>query len=123
MDKKTLATIKQSLQEEKIRLEKGLADFTKKDSKIKDNYESEFPQFGDKEEENAAEVAVYSDRLSLEHALENQLRDVNKALDSIIKGTYGSCKYCGNAIEEKRLVVRPTSTSCVACKKKLKGEA
>ena len=122
MDKKTLATIKQSLQDEKARLEKGLANFAKKDSKIKDNYESEFPQFGDKEEENAAEVAVYSDRLSLEHALENQLRDVNKALDSMAKGTYGCCKYCGKPIEEKRLVVRPTSTSCVVCKKKLKGE-
>lgn len=122
MDKKILTTIKQSLQAEKIRLENALADFTKKDKKIADNYESEFPQFGDKEEENAAEVAVYSDRLSLEHTLENQLRDVNKALDGIAKGTYGSCKYCGQPIEEKRLMVRPTSTSCVDCKKKLKGE-
>ncbi|MFA5022441.1 MAG: hypothetical protein WC508_05165 [Patescibacteria group bacterium] len=32
------------------------------------------------------------------------------------------CKYCGQVIEEKRLMIRPTSSSCVACKKKLQGE-
>ncbi|MFA6215798.1 MAG: TraR/DksA C4-type zinc finger protein [Patescibacteria group bacterium] len=122
MDKKTLETIKKNLEEEKKKLEKELADFTHKDAKIKDNYQSEFPQFGDKEDENAAEVAEYSDRLSLEHTLENNLRDVNQSLESIAKGKYGICKYCGQPIEEKRLVVRPTSSSCVACKKKLKGE-
>lgn len=122
MNKKTLAIIKEKLEEEKKRLEEGLADFTKKDIKIKDNYQSKFPQYGDKEDENAAEVAEYGDRLSLEYALEKQLTDVNKALASLAKGNYGICKYCGQPIEEKRLLIRPTSTSCVVCKKKLKGE-
>ena len=122
MDKKTLATIKQKLEEEKQRLEKELADFTHKDSQINDNYRSEFPEFGSKEDENAAEVATYSDRLSLEHTLEKELRDVNQALENIAKGTYGICKHCGQPIEEERLKIRPTSSSCVSCKKKLKGE-
>lgn len=123
MDTQTLNTIKQNLEEEKKRLEDDLADFTKKDKTMDDNYRSEFPEYGNKEDENAAEVAEYSDRLSLEHTLEKQLRDVNKALASLAKGDYGICQHCGQPIEEKRLLVRPTSTSCVECKKKLKGES
>ncbi len=122
MDKKILNTIKQKLAEEKTHLEKELGNFTKRDNSIKDNYRSKFPEFGDKDDENAAEVAEYSDRLSIEHTLEKQLRDINKALESIAKGTYGVCKYCGKPIEEKRLTIRPTSNSCVVCKKQLKGE-
>ncbi|MAF14061.1 MAG: hypothetical protein CMI53_04190 [Parcubacteria group bacterium] len=122
MDDKILNTIKNKLAEEKSHLENELATFAKKDSKIDDNYQTDFPDFGTKDDENAAEVATYSDRLSLEHTLEKQLRDVNKALASITKGNYGICKHCGNSIEEKRLEIRPTSSSCVSCKKKLKGE-
>lgn len=122
MEKNIIETIKKNLEAEKKRLETELGSFTKKDDVIKDNYQSEFPAFGDDEDENAAEVAEYGDRLSLEHALETQLRDVNKALESIEKGKYGICKYCSQPIEEQRLLARPTSSSCVECKKKLKGE-
>jgi len=122
MDKQTLNKIKEKLETEKKRLEQGLAGFTKKDTNIEDNYRSKFPEFGNKDDENAAEVATYGDRLSLEHTLEKQLRDVNKALGSIAEDKYGVCNYCGQPIEEQRLMVRPTSGSCVACKKKLKGE-
>ena len=122
MDKKILKTFKDELEKELVRLEKELADFTQKDSSITDNYRSKFPDYGNDEDENANEVAEYSDRLSLEHTLEKQLRDVKKALQSIEEGTYGICKHCKNPIEEGRLKIRPTSTSCVACKKQLKGE-
>jgi RNA polymerase-binding protein DksA len=123
MNKTTLEKIKTSLLKEKSELEKELAGFAKKDDKIKDNYRSDFPEFGDSEEDNALEVAAYSDQLSIEHTLETKLRDLNKALKSIADGKYGICQHCGNPIQEQRLLVRPTSTSCVDCKKKLKGEA
>ncbi|MDX9893492.1 MAG: TraR/DksA C4-type zinc finger protein [Patescibacteria group bacterium] len=123
MDQSVLDEIKQSLEDEKTKLEKALGDFTSKDSTIKDNYRSEFPDFGNDEDENANEVAEYSDRLSLEHTLEKQLRDVHQALASIVQGKYGVCKHCGKAIEIERLKIRPTSSSCVNCKKQLKGEA
>jgi len=123
MDKQTLETIKNKLEAEKKQLEADLADFAHKDKTIKDNYRSDFPEFGNDDDENAAEVAEYSDRLSIEHALEKQLRDVNKALANIEAGKYGICNHCGKEIEEERLKVRPTSGSCVECKKKLKGEA
>ncbi len=122
MDTQTLETIKQQLLAEKEQVEKDLGGFARQDVDNSENYEATFPKFGNKEDENAAEVAEYTDRLSLEHVLEKQLRDVVHALQSIEEGTYGICKHCGNPIEEKRLLVRPTSSSCVDCKKKLQGE-
>ena len=122
MDATKIAKIKENLMDEKEKLKKALSGFTNKDSTIKDNYKAKFPNFGNDDDENANEVAEYSDRLGLEHTLEKQLRDVKKALTSIDQGKYGKCSYCGNDIEEGRLAARPTSTSCVACKKRLQGE-
>lgn len=123
MTKETIEQIRKNLIEEEKQLIQDLSGFARRDSSIAGNYKSEFPDFGTDEGENAAEVAEYSDRLSLEHQLEKQLADVKKALAGIEAGTYGTCQYCGNPIEEARLLIRPTSTSCVSCKKKLKGEA
>ena len=122
MNQATLDKIKKRLTAKKQELEKELGGFTAKDKVMVNNYRTKFPKFGDDEDENAAEVATYGDELSLEHALEKQLRDVNQALQSIADGQYGLCKYCHQAIEEKRLLIRPTSSSCVSCKKSLKGE-
>lgn len=122
MDKNILKTIQENLTEKKKELETEIGAIASKDTAKAGTYKSRFPDYGEKEDENATEVAVYSDRLAIEETLEKDLRDVNKALESIKKGTYGICKYCHKVIDEKRLIIRPTSSSCVECKKKLKGE-
>jgi RNA polymerase-binding transcription factor DksA len=122
MNKQVLTEIKKKLEAEKERLEKELSQFTTRDQHNEDNYQSAFPHFGSKSDENAAEVTAFTDRLSLEGVLEKSLRDVNSALVRIKKGTYGICKYCRKEIEEKRLLVRPVSSACIACKKKLTKE-
>jgi len=122
MDKKTLEKIKELLEEEKAKIEKDLGSFAVKDEEIAGNYKSEFPDFGDKEDENASEIATYTDNKSVEYSLEKSLRDIKTSLDRIKKGTYGVCKYCGKEIDEKRLIARPTSSACVACKEKLQGK-
>lgn len=76
------------------------------------------PEYGDKEEDNAAEVAEFTGNLSLEHTLKRSLRDVDKALQRMGTGTYGMCVYCSKEIDERRLRARPESTSCVECKEK-----
>lgn len=113
-----VAKIKASLLKEKERLEKDLSKFAKKNTRTADeDFDSTFPNYGDKEDENAAEVAEYAANISIENDLEKFLRDVNKALESIAKGSYGVCKYCKKTIEPKRLLARPTSSACVECKK------
>lgn len=122
MKEATLEKIKKDLLVRKEQIEKELAGFTKKDEFIKDNYRSEFPDFGDKEDENAEEIAQYTDNISIEFSLEKTLRDINKALERIKDGSYGKCAYCGQEIAEERLMARPTSNACVECKEKLTSQ-
>jgi len=119
MDHVTLKKIQTQLLEEKKRLESQLAQFSSRNVHNPDDFNAVFPQFGEKEEDNAVEVAQYSDNLTLERTLESTLRDVINALLMIEKGSYGICKYCKKPIAEKRLLARPTSSSCITCKKQL----
>jgi len=121
-DPNFLTDIKKVLLEEKERLEKELAGFATKNPNAEGDYDASYPEFGDKNDDNAQEVERYTVRKPLELTLEKTLRDVNKALERLTKKTYGSCKYCDETIEEKRLLARPTSGACVSCKKALTNE-
>lgn len=118
-----IAQMKKTLEEEKQRLETELSGFAHRNPKATEtDFEPEFPNIGDKEDENASEVAQFSNNLSLEDELEKALRDVESALKLMDEGKYGVCKYCGAQIDERRLIARPTSTSCIQCKKTLTQE-
>lgn len=123
MKKEILDKIKKKLETEKLGLELELSKFAHRNlNSTQTDYEANFPNLGEKEDENASEVAQFSTNLSLEDALEKALRDVEKAIESIDKGNYGICKYCGQEIDERRLEARPTSGSCIKCKKTLTQE-
>jgi len=82
------------------------------------DYDAKFPEFGNKEDENAAEVAIFEKNLSLEKTMEVSLYNVKKALKKIEKGDYGLCEKCGSPIDTKRLKAFPSATACMDCKKK-----
>lgn len=82
----------------------------------------EYPESGNSEEDNAAEITEFADELSMEARLQSELKDVKQALDALEKGKYGICKYCAKPIDEKRLEARPASSSCITCKKVLTQE-
>lgn len=107
MDKAKLATFTSMLKQKQTELEKELATFTVKDPRAHEGQRSEFPQFGDSQDDNTTEVEVYQNRISVEQQLEEDLRDVKDALEKITKGTYGICEKTGKPIEEKRLMVTP----------------
>lgn len=117
-----LKKIEESLIKEKAKLVMELSKFTKKNPHTEDDFDAKFPEYGDEDDDNAREIADYTANKSLEITLENTLRDVNKSLSRLEKGTYGVCKYCDKPIDEKRLLARPTSGSCVECKKTLTDE-
>ncbi len=85
--------------------------------------DSAFPEYGEGEDDNAREIADFTANKPVEVALENELRDIKKSLKRLEEGDYGICKYCDNPIDEKRLLARPTSSSCVSCKKTVSQEA
>ncbi len=41
---------------------------------------------------------------------------IREAMERIDDGSYGICELCGGDIAEKRLIARPVTTMCIACK-------
>ncbi|MBD3251478.1 hypothetical protein GF380_03415 [Candidatus Uhrbacteria bacterium] len=115
--------MKQALIDDQERLERDLNDIGSKNPSEKGKFDVTYPESGgNSDDDNAMEVTEYSDELSLKNRLEKELADTQKALKTIETGTYGTCKYCGKEIHEKRLEARPASSSCIACKKALTQE-
>jgi len=119
LDQTTIKEIEKQLLEQKQRLLDDLSKLSRQDAHEADNLSSKFPEYGDKPDENAQEISDYSTNVMAEKVLEKSLEDINKALERIKKGTYGICKYCGNLINEKRLLARPTAGACITCKTEL----
>lgn len=122
IDARLLDEIKLKLEDQEKKLEKGLGGFTTPNPNVEGDYEATFPEYGDESDENAREIADYLSTKPLEETLERSLRDVKNALNRVKSGKYGICKYCDQLIDEKRLLARPTSSSCVSCKKTLTNE-
>ena len=62
------------------------------------------------------QVAVF------EGKLKSDLKEIEKALSKIKKGTYGICDNCGKKIDPKRLEVKPQAIYCLSCEKKLESK-
>lgn len=124
MEKTFIKEMELLLQKEKARVENELSGFAHRTKNTQEaTYEVEYKDVGSSEDDNAAEVNTYSNNLSLEGTLEKLLRDIDAALKNIEKNEYGVCKYCSKEISEARLRARPTSSSCIECKKMLTQEA
>jgi len=123
MNKRFIQELKEKLEQEKINIENNLKKFAKKDDKVKGDWDTTYPQFGSKIENQqleaaADEVEEYANLLPVEHNLELQLQSVNRSLEKIKNGTYGKCKKCGKEINKERLKVFPAAETCSKCHKK-----
>ena len=121
MNKKLLQKLKQRLEEEKSKIEENLKSFAKKDEKLDYDWDTRFPKFdggesgGSALEKAADEVEEYSNLLSVEYALEVELKKVIEALEKIKKGRYGICEKCGKEISQARLRAYPQAKYCEKC--------
>jgi DnaK suppressor protein len=50
--------------------------------------------------------------------LRDTLAEVDKALDKLASGSYGSCESCGNPIDPVRLEAMPATRFCINCASK-----
>ncbi len=121
ISEKDLSEIKKLLLEEKNHLEKELAKVAIKNPDNPNIYEAKFEDIGNEETETSSEVDQYTLNITLQETLEKSLRDIEKTLKNIDTPSYGTCKYCHQPIDIKRLKARPSSSACVSCKTKLKN--
>jgi len=117
--KETLKKIEKDLIKRKKQLLDDLEDIGSE--KNGDNYQVKIPEYGNKPDENAQEISEYTANLATDSILKKSIRDIDSALERIKKSDYGTCKYCGEPIEEKRLLARPVASACVECKTKLQN--
>jgi len=119
MDKQLLASLKKQLDERKSAIVEQLGNVghqEKSEPGAEINFNADFPDYGDSVEDNAVEVVDYAKNLSVERELEKELRDIEKSIQKMEDGTYGTCSHCGEQIGIERLKIRPESGSCVSCK-------
>jgi DnaK suppressor protein len=45
-----------------------------------------------------------------------EIEEIDRALEKLLEGTYGTCERCGKAIPKERLKYVPHATLCVPCK-------
>lgn len=121
MDKKTILELKKKLENEKNLLKKDLLSFADKDKKIEHDYDTRFPNLGERSsspDEKAEEIETYENLLAIEYALELRLKEVNEALERIKNNTYGYCENCQKQIEIGRLRANPAAKTCLSCANK-----
>ncbi len=120
MEKNILKDLHLKLCSERDSLRKELQGFATEDPKLKNDWDSRFPDYGKNSEsqameEAASEVEEYSTRLPIEHKLELRLRDINLALEKMEKENYGICEKCKKKISLERLMVCPEAKMCIKC--------
>lgn len=73
---------------------------------------------GDDDFEEMATEAENDETLeAIGHASEDEVRQINLALERVRNGNYGECFSCGKPIPEERLEAVPYATRCVSCSK------
>lgn len=111
-----LSDIRAHLEEEKTRLLSRITELSGQDpfsdpNRTNDNAASDT---------EASEESDHDRVSALVAELKNQADEVEKALQKISDGTYGSCTVCGKMIDTDRLAIHPTATMCLVCESQKK---
>jgi len=72
---------------------------------------------GDDEIDTGAKTSEREHQLSLVATIRERLAQVQRALERLDAGSYGTCETCQQPITVERLAVFPSATACVDCKR------
>jgi DnaK suppressor protein len=113
--KTTLDRFRKRLEDEKSRLEEQVEDYERvlEEARLTESSSDRSPDPGNAE---ASSMKLeYAKELSIEQNTLDLLSKVDRALERVAAGSYGTCESCGNSIPVERLDVLPYSTLCVEC--------
>jgi RNA polymerase-binding protein DksA len=114
--------MKKRLLEEKERLEVELRDIMERTARPAEaDMASEISTYEDHAADLASETFEREKDLALESNISDLLEKVNRALDKITEGSYGTCDYCTQPINEKRLNALPWASLCLECQDRVEG--
>jgi DnaK suppressor protein len=101
--------LRDRLEEEKLSLQRQLADYGASGDGID-------VALGEGFADSGQATAERTEALGIVETLRSQLIEVMAALARMEKGTYGRCENCGQEIPEARLEAVPSARYCVSCK-------
>jgi DnaK suppressor protein len=104
-----LAAAEQALRDKRTDLEQRLGRFTaipERGSNL---------GFGKRIGDGTLEAVDRLNQIGVGSRLESRLERVDRALQKLEDGTYGTCDACGRPIDPRRLRAAPESSVCVAC--------
>lgn len=104
---------KAKLEKERERLTKEIGHYQQEDPYLHD-------RSGETLDDAVSDIEGHDRLKATEAELNKALKEVNKALARIEKGTYGVCENCGQKIPEARLEIMPTAGLCLSCQEKKK---
>jgi DnaK suppressor protein len=103
-------TIRRALEAERDELEAQLAELTKAP---RDPMAA--VSFGKRVGEGTTQAVERITQVDAAKHLDAKRRDVERALEKLDEGTYGTCDRCGGAIARERLEAIPWAVLCVTC--------
>ncbi len=114
LDDKKIKKLRHALLEEKRRILRGLQNQKREEERIGEDW------MEPKDLEDWASISL-SEELKAKLADRDiaLLRDIDRALERIVKGDYGICVKCGKHIEVERLEILPWTPYCAECAKKI----
>lgn len=116
MEPKLIEELQKQLEIKKLEIEKELETIAEK----KKNGGYEEPNFPNDEssasiEDETFEVEEYENLLPVGYAMEEDLKNINLALQKIKNNAYGQCENCHKDISEERLRAFPEARYCNEC--------
>jgi len=116
MTQEKIEYFKQELLKEKQEIINSLKKFAVEDTDDKD-FNSKRPQYGNSDDDFVQETNDHLTNVTMEHILEDKLKEIDQALEKIENNTYGICEKCNKEIEEKKLEINPSTDYCIKCTK------
>ena len=110
MDKRTAA---KRLEEERIRLQ-GIRDgIQREQDEAVSETGGELSSFDQHPGDSGTETFEMEKNVSLLEQVDDELLEVEAAVQRLERGTYGTCQACGRPIGEERLEAMPAARFCV----------
>ena len=107
---------KKQLEEEKTKLEEGLATMAHRNPDAPEDWSVTAPDLNvmsAAKEEMADQEEELENVASVEYNLESRLRDVNEAINRMREGKFGLCSVGQEPIEGARLKANPAALTCI----------
>lgn len=106
---------RERLDEERVRLEQVRAGFQAEHLRDESENESlsELSHLAQHSADVATETFEREKDFSILEQVEAELTDIERAMQRIDDGTYGTCEACGGPIGDDRLEARPAARFCI----------